>query len=578
MTKAACTFPTILCWVLSAFLSAPYAQFPETVHPGYSLVNVRPDSFEEGIGGMDFLPDGSLAICTWGGFKEIAGKVMVLSNLAAGPQGTKIRVLASGLDEPMGLKVQGNDIVFMQGSELSKIRIPGGDSMAQVVTLVNGWLMPVGKSEDWTYGPLFKDGDFYGTQGSWNNIGSTGGPIRGSWFKMTPGKGYEPLAGGLRSPNGIGFGPNGDMFATDNQGNWLPACKLIHLVKGRFYGHLNNYVSPFVKVPESPPAVWVPYGTVGFSPSEPILVPSGVYQGQMLTGDVHFGGVQRYFLEKINTPSGQAEYQGAVFRFTGGLDCGVNRLLYDKAGALYMGGVGGGGNWNWADKKFGIQKLVPNGKIPFDLLAVRSVTDGFELEFTKTAINAGVATKYSLKHWRYLPTGDYGGSELDKAQLTLVSATPSSDGKRVRLKVDGLKAGYVVHVKITGLQSETSEDLWSNQAWYTLNNLGPMNPVATGNSNPKSIASQTNRFDNVRVVSGESSSLAFRIQSPGPFELQIQTLQGHGIGQLHGRISGVFSWTGTTLTPGIYAYTLKSDGQAIQAGHFTTFHYPVGSK
>src|SRR5690349_8464914 len=37
------------------------------VHPGYDLANLMPAGFQPGITGMDFLSDGRVAICTWGG-------------------------------------------------------------------------------------------------------------------------------------------------------------------------------------------------------------------------------------------------------------------------------------------------------------------------------------------------------------------------------------------------------------------------------------------------------------------------------------------------------------------------------
>src|ERR1700754_3870607 len=40
------------------------------VHPDYTLTNLRPDGFEPQVTGMDWLPDGRLAIATWGGDRE----------------------------------------------------------------------------------------------------------------------------------------------------------------------------------------------------------------------------------------------------------------------------------------------------------------------------------------------------------------------------------------------------------------------------------------------------------------------------------------------------------------------------
>ena len=43
----------------------------------------------------------------------------------------------------------------------------------------------------------------------------------------------EPFAYGLRSPNGINFSPDGDLFYCDNQGEWVATNKMHHLKPGQ---------------------------------------------------------------------------------------------------------------------------------------------------------------------------------------------------------------------------------------------------------------------------------------------------------------------------------------------------------
>ena len=61
---------------------------------------------------------------------------------------------------------------------------------------------------------------------------------RGTHLKINKDTGaVEYVAGGLRTPHGIGWGPEDDIFVTDNQGGWLPANKLVQIQPGRFYNH-----------------------------------------------------------------------------------------------------------------------------------------------------------------------------------------------------------------------------------------------------------------------------------------------------------------------------------------------------
>ena len=110
-----------------------------------------------------------------------------------------------------------------------------------------------------------------------------------------------------------------------------------------------------------------------------MLIPSGPFAGQMFIGDVTYGGIQRAFLEKVN-----GEYQGAFFRMTQGLEAGVTHLLLEDDGAIYVGGLGAGGNWGQTGKlQFGLQKLAPNGTETFDIQAMRARRRRLRAEYTQ---------------------------------------------------------------------------------------------------------------------------------------------------------------------------------------------------
>src|SRR5690606_13093053 len=190
------------------------------------------------------------------------------------------------------------------------------------------------------------------------------------------------------------------------------------------------------------PAIWLPQDEIGNSPTEPVLIPFGPYKGQMLHGDVTHGGIKRDFLEKVN-----GEYQGAVFRFSQGFEAGVNRMRWGPDSALYIGGVGMVGGWSWKEKQFGLQKIKFNGRTTFEMLAIRARPDGFEVELTEPlasdyAINPDA---FKIEQWRYEATAAYGGPKLDHEQLRIRNIQLSDDYRKVRLVMEGLKEGRVVH-------------------------------------------------------------------------------------------------------------------------------------
>ncbi|MFE6856796.1 ricin-type beta-trefoil lectin domain protein, partial [Streptomyces sp. NPDC057674] len=335
------------------------------------------------------------------------------------------------------------------------------------------------------FGLLYKDGFFYlNLSVSINYGGATTdpqpAPNRGTTIKVDRQSGaVSYVAGGLRTPNGIGWGPEGGIFVTDNQGGWLPSSKLLHIKQGRFFNHFTNPDGPFDDQPVTKPVLWLPQNEIANSPSTPLQLTEGPFAGQMLFGDVTYGGVQRAYLEKIG-----GEYQGAVFRLTQGLEAGVTRISIGPDGALYAGGLGAGGNWGQEGKlAHGLQKLTPNGTDAFDVRAMRAVPGGFALDYTQplsTETASDLAKRYRIKQWRYVPTADYGGPKVDEETLAAQSATLSADGRTVTLAIPGLKADRVVHVRSPRpFSSAGGEPLWSTEAWYTLNQL-PGTSARTG--------------------------------------------------------------------------------------------------
>ncbi|CAM5674642.1 hypothetical protein STENM223S_06182 [Streptomyces tendae] len=76
------------------------------MRPDLTLTDLRPEGFEPQVTGMDWLPDGRLALSTWGGTDNVAGEVYLLDNVTGETSRDKVTVekVASGLREPMGIK------------------------------------------------------------------------------------------------------------------------------------------------------------------------------------------------------------------------------------------------------------------------------------------------------------------------------------------------------------------------------------------------------------------------------------------------------------------------------------------
>ncbi len=469
----------------------------EGVNPAYDLVNLRPAGFEPKVTGLEWMGD-DLLVLTWGdddgdpSSVTAAGEVWRLQGVkgADDPADVTPAKIAEGLREPMGIKVVDGAVYVAEKDRLSKLLDADANGTYEAKDTIATWPFD-GNFHEFAFGLLYKDGFFHLNLSVSIDLGGAttvpqGSDDRGTHLKINKDTGaIEYVAGGLRTPHGIGWGPEDEIFVTDNQGGWLPANKLIHLQPGRFYNHFTTGPtgSPgrFDDERPTPPALWLPHNEIANSPSQPMLIPSGPFAGQMWIADVTYGGIQRAFLEKVD-----GEYQGAYFRMTQGLESGLTHLLLSGDGSIIAGGLGAGGNWGQTGKlQFGLQKLVPNGTETFDIQKMELAEGGFDLTYTKPLSDetiADLAGKYQVRQWTYVPTSAYGGPKVAEEELTVTGASVSADGKTVSLEIEGLKPNRVVHVRSPRpFESEGGEELLSTEAWYTLNTLpGYVAPISEG--------------------------------------------------------------------------------------------------
>lgn len=444
----------------------------EGVHPGYRLEALRPEGFEPRVGALAMLPNGSLVICAW----DETGSVWILDD-PSDPAKRRLRKFADGLGEPLGCAVVDGVIHVSQKQEITRLVDRDGDGVCdEYLAVAHGW--PASSNyHEFTFDLLYRAPHFYVAtsvplktgltlyvDGSEGGYPVPNGP--GSLFRIDTRTGRrDVVAEGFRTPNGLCENADGELFVSDNQGSWLPSSRIDHVVEGGFYGHQTTSTGTRQA---RPPTVWLPQDEIGNSPSKPVFLKDGPYAGHMLVGDVTYGGLQRVVLEKVG-----GEYQGVVLRHTQGLEAGVNRLLLAPDGSLYVGGIGSNGNWNWKNTKFGLQRLVPNGRTAFEIHAVRARDGGLEIDLTRSVPLDLLLdpAHYGLSQWRYAPTVEYGGPKLDLEPIAVSAIRVAKDRRRVHLEIPRMKAGRVVHLRLLRIVDDRGEPMWSTEAWYTLNRM-----------------------------------------------------------------------------------------------------------
>jgi len=443
----------------------------EDVHPSYDLITIRPSYFKPRVGAMDFLPDGRLLVSTW----DSVGAVYMLDGLATNDtQHISVTRIAQGLAEPLGIKVVDGEIFVLQKQELTQLIDHDGDEVIDEYKAICNGFGVTADFHEFAYGLAYKEGYFYANLGLAMRLMSheSQHPDRGRTIRIARNGDFEWVNHGLRQPNGIGEGLDGELFITENQGRWVPSCKVIHLQEDVFHGCRLVLKDSLPEWEMKPPAVWLPQDEIGNSPGQPVYVEEGPYAGQMLHGEVTHGGIKRVFLEKV-----QGEYQGCVFRFTQGLEAGINRLCWGADGGLYAGGVGMNGNWGWNGNQYGLQKLMYNGQNTFEMLAVRALPNGVEIEMTAPIAQDAVLTDIQVQQWGYTPTAQYGGPKIDLEELAIQAIKLSDDRKKITLILPDITTQRVIYIRLPdGLESHDGKLIWSTEAWYTLNKFPQHTP------------------------------------------------------------------------------------------------------
>jgi glucose/arabinose dehydrogenase len=513
------------------------------VHPSFDLTNLRPDdTFRPDVSGLAFYGNGDVAVLTWGAAQvSTNGKLYRVTNVQGDVdlEDVTYTEVANGLQEPQGVAVVDGETYISSKVGLEKLVDADGDGFFEGRQRIATW--PNGNNfHEFAFGLPYKDGHFYvalsvALERSGNSTVPQPGPDRGTVLKINKDTSeIEYIAGGLRTPNGINFDADGNLLITDNQGGWVPANKLVQIKQGAFYNHYTTYRDPetgemipgrFDDQPVTQPVVWMPQNEIANSPSTPVTMTEGPFAGQLAIGDVTYGGLQRVFTEEVD-----GQLQGALYRMTQGLEAGVNELLVGPDGALYIGGIGYDGNWNQPGKlRYGFQKLSANDTVTMDILKTEITEDGFDLTYTKPLSDEtveGLASAYQVRQWRYNPTSQYGGPKIGEESLAVSAATVSEDRKTVSLDVEGVKPGYVVHIRSPRpFTAADGEELWSTEVWYTANAVPGYEPPADLGyyeaeeamlAGGAGIANEHNGYSGVGFVDGfgsQGASLTFTVNA-----------------------------------------------------------------
>ena len=468
-----------------------------------------PPGVDAQIGGIATTPSGNLAAC----FHR--GELFIYN-----PKEDTWKQFASGLHEPLGLLAESDSsFLVMQRPELTRIKDTDGDGVGDLYQTIFDDFGMTGNYHEFAFGlAQDKEGFIYLALGTASNGAGIREEIRGSWsaigldrkymlngsdwrkykgragrmysrvpyrgwvIKVSPdGSKWQPFASGFRSPEGLGFDKDGRLFVADNQGDWLGTSKVFHVREGHFYGHPASLVwkegwkQDPLQVPvaeleklRTPAMGLLPQGELANSPTEPRMIPRGVFGGlseQMLIGEMNSPTLVRFLPDPVGEVS-----QGAAIPFlrTGALGAGNHRLTFTPDGSLWIAKT----HLSWAGGEGLVRvRLKEKGSDFLAIDQVKLTSRGFSLGFTQP-VDPESLQKIEITRHTYRYHAAYGSPKVDKQNVIIKGGATLSEGNRscvINLKNTGdLKRGYLYTIRLPEVRSNAGKLLLGDTVYYTL--------------------------------------------------------------------------------------------------------------
>lgn len=426
---------------------------------------------------LAFFRDGRAAAVTFD------GDVWMISGLGGDLSKVVWRRFSSGLHEPLGLAIRGEEVFVFDRNGIWRLRDTDGNGEADAHELFSNAFTQTAETREYAHSiRTAPDGSFVIAKGGiqWASLGRDNGSV----LRISPdGKTTTVLGHGLRSPIASVHPKSGLVLASDQQGNYVPTTPLQVIRDHQFYGFLSNLLpKEQYPAPIAEPLTWVPYPVNASAGGQAWLVDARM--GPLNDALVYVGYYRpEVFLVLMNHR--MPRLQAAVLSVTRKLEfsplaCALNPV----DGQLYI--IGFQIFSTTANQIIGLARLrytgapstLPREIVPMDkgvLLRFDAALDA------KRAASAG---NFSAERWNYSRTFNYGsphfkpdGSKGQEA-MTPSSAYVSRDGKSVFVGIRDMKP--VMQMRVGWTLAVKDGAAFEQSAYFTPYELDRFDPSAEG--------------------------------------------------------------------------------------------------
>ncbi|MES2694234.1 MAG: DUF6797 domain-containing protein, partial [Verrucomicrobiota bacterium] len=374
------------------------------------------------FGGFDFLPGGKrVAASTWN------GDVWIADGIDGNLERVTWKRFASGMFQTLGLVVVDGKIYTQGRDQLTRLHDLNGDGEADHYECFNNDVRITEGFHEFSFDlQTDRAGNFYFSKAMPVNQGGRGfmasTPHNGTVMKVSKdGSKLEVVAWGLRAPGGVGVSPDGVVTTGENEGSFVPQCKISWSPPGKktFNGvvpgtweNRSTWKGPLPGAPSDydRPLMWLPYYADNSSGSQ-VWVPENTkwdprHAGEMLHLSYGKSSIFRVMREEVNGVT-----QGGAYRLPIDLSAAAMRArFHPDNGQLYVIGFRG---WQ-TNGRDAFQRVRYTGVTVPEPVGLSAHRNGVLIRFSapldpKTAEDPA---RYSISKWNYVWGPQYGSGRF----------------------------------------------------------------------------------------------------------------------------------------------------------------------